>query len=178
MYVLFLYLPLVLSLPFALAASITPTFLSRRSLPRGNRPDKFALAETFDSCDEFGDGRVGGELNCRLKLRGSYITEGRRCSGPPSSLPLKANSDPNLVINVREKRHEMGDIVKLELSGTIDPREDGHADRQTRGWSPSQSLSKVEASRAQWLGRIGDPPRPRSSYSLLSYSPFCCIKLD
>ena len=120
---------------------------------------------------------VGGELNCRLKLRGSYITEGRRCSGPPS-LPLKANSDPNLVINVREKRHEMGDIVKLELSGTIDPREDGHADRQTRGWSPSQSLSKVEASRAQWLGRIGDPPRPRSSYSLLSYSPFCCIKLD
>lgn len=178
MYVLFLYLPLVLSLPFALAASITPTFLSRRSLPRGNRPDKFALAETFDSCDEFGDGRRGVELSAKVARlvynRGQTVL----WSSLPPSLPLKANSDPNLVINVREKRHEMGDIVKLELSGTIDPREDGHADRQTRGWSPSQSLSKVEASRAQWLGRIGDPPRPRSSYSLLSYSPFCCIKLD
>ena len=93
-HVLFLYLWSFIQL----AASITPTFLSRRSLPRGNRPDKFALAETFDSCDEFRHGRAGGreggtrdggrELNCLQKLRDSYITAGRPLCAPSLSRPI------------------------------------------------------------------------------------------
>ena len=58
-------------------------------------------------------------LNCRLKLRGSFITVGGQSVGLLCSfLPLKTYSDPNLVINVR---HGMG---RCEV-GAIDPREDG-----------------------------------------------------
>ena len=45
-------------------------------------------------------------------------------------------------------------LVKLEVSGAIDVRED----RPDTDGRLSRSLSRVETKRAQWLlGRIGDP---------------------
>ena len=150
--------PLSNSLPLSLPHS-SPIFPSRG-------PDKFALDETFDSCDEFRHGRAGGreggtrdggrELNCLQKLRDSYITAGRPLCAPSLSRPI-----PIRTLLLMWGRRDGDGMGHCEIGAERHKRPLREGTRRA-GWSPSQSLSKVEANGAQWLGRIGDPPRPRA----------------